>query len=66
MVADRGAIGCFVEKGGGTEMTDGTQNISGGVEEQEKVVREGDQVKKKAKGDLTTTDFAAGNRHFVT
>lgn len=47
-------------------MTDGTQNISRGVNEQEKVVREGDQVKKKAKGDLTTTDFAAGNRHVVT
>lgn len=53
-------------KGEGTEMTDGTQNISRGVEEQEKVVREGDQVKKEAKGDLTTTDFAAGNRHVVT
>lgn len=47
-------------------MTDGAQNISRGVEEQEEVVREGDQVKKTAKGDLTTTDFAAGNRHVVT
>lgn len=30
-------------------MTDGTQNISRGVEEQEEVVREGDQVKKRPK-----------------
>ena len=48
VVADRGDIGCFVVKEG-TEMTDGTQNISRGVEEQEEVVREGDRAKKRPK-----------------
>lgn len=44
-----GVLSAVLLKGGGTEMTDGTQNISRGVEEQEEVVREGDQVKKRPK-----------------
>lgn len=52
-------------KGGGAETTDRAQNISRRVEEQKKLFEEMTK-ERKAKGDLTTTDFAAGNRHVVT
>ena len=52
-------------KGEGAETTDSTQDMSRGVEEQKKLFEKMTKGK-KAKGDLTTTDFAAGNRHVVT